>query len=498
MFNIILAEFKHETNTFSTQNTDMAHYRMRRYVPGQEMLSLLTGTATEVGGFIDVLAGQPDVCLLPVITANAMPAGPVTRDVFDDVCARITGMIRATPKVDGVLLCLHGAMVTTDSEDGEGDLLEAIRQAAGDGAMLVATLDLHANITKKMECYADVLINFDYYPHTDMFERGTEAARIMLDTLRGRIRPVMRCVHLPMILPLISTSDPVMRKFVEQVHELEQDSRVLSVSISHGFLCADIHELGMTVIAVTDQDPGLAECLAGGLADQLWQDRSNMKRRSYSAEEAIAEVEAETQADPGPDAAAGPVIFADLTDNPGGGSTCDGTHILRAMIEHQVKNAAVALIYDPESVMAAEKAGVGHTVALRLGGKSRPELLGPPIECMAYVKLVSDGRYKNRGPMDGGVPEDLGKSAVVVIGDISVIISAKITQPYDTEIFYAHGIDPRGKNILLLKSTHHFRAAFGPLARRIIPVEVPGLVFQNPSMIPYARCRRPIFPLDDL
>jgi len=489
MFRIIIAEFKHETNTFSSQRTDFAAYRRSLYAIGDDLVSILTDTATEVGGMLDVLQDEPDVSLIPVVAANAIPAGPVAADVFEDVRDRLAGAIRAHAPVDGILLCLHGAMVTENSEDGEGDLLEAVRQAAGDGTWVMATLDLHANITQKMSRFANVLINYDYYPHADMVDRGREVAQFMLQTLRGEIHPVMVCKSVPIILPPLSTNEAVLRPFVDQMHAYEATPGVLTVSIAHGFLCADIHELGMTVVAVTDQDPEHATRIADELAARLWQDRHRLKPENMSVDEALDEAEKSAE---------GPVILADLTDNPGGGSPGDGTHILRAMIRRKVKNAAVALICDPESVASCVKAGVGQTVKLRLGGHIYPDLLGQPIECEAYVRLVSDGRYRNRGPMSGGVVVDLQKSAVVLIGGIEVIVTAQVTQPYDVEIFYAHGIDPVQKHLLLLKSTNHFKAAFGPIARRVLNVSVPGLLAQDPRSVDYQNCRRPIYPLDEM
>ncbi len=299
----------------------------------------------------------------------------------------------------------------------------------------------------------------------------------------------MVCKSVPIILPPLSTNEAVLRPFVDQMHAYEATPGVLTVSIAHGFLCAYIHELGMTVVAVTDQDPEHATRIADELAARLWQDRHRLKPENMSVEEALDEAEKSAE---------GPVILADLTDNPGGGSPGDGTHILRAMIRRKVKNAAVALICDPESVASCVKAGVGQTVKLRLGGHIYPDLLGQPIECEAYVRMVSDGRYRNRGPMSGGVVVDLQKSAVVLIGGIEVIVTAQVTQPYDVEIFYAHGIDPVQKHLLLLKSTNHFKAAFGPIARRVLNVSVPGLLAQDPRSVDYQNCRRPIYPLDEM
>ncbi|MDW7658959.1 MAG: M81 family metallopeptidase, partial [Bacillota bacterium] len=314
MFQIIIAEFKHETNTFSIQPTGLSAYKHRLYAAGDEMVSLLSGTATEAGGALDILGNQPDINLIPVISADAMPAGPVTAEVYDEVSGKLIQAIQATGKVDGVLLCLHGAMVTENSEDGEGDLIEQVRKTAGKETIIIATLDLHANITLKMRQHADVLINYDFYPHTDMYERGQEAAQILLRTLRGEIRPVMVCASVPIILPPLSTYEPVMKKFVGMVHACEVIPGVQTVSIAHGFPCADIHEMGMTVVAVTDNDRELASRIAAEIAAELWHDRFILKPDNMSVSEAIEEAEAMPE---------GPVILADLTDNPGGGSTCD-------------------------------------------------------------------------------------------------------------------------------------------------------------------------------
>ena len=489
MFNIILAQFKHETNTFSSKKTDFECFRSREYVEGEEILSYYAGTRSEMGGFLDVLAGEKDVHLVPSVAANAIPAGPVTADMWQRIRDMVLATIRETNRVDAVLLCLHGAMVTELSEDGEGDLLEEIRAAVGPQVPIMATLDLHANITQKMLTNCDVFCPYRGYPHADLYERGLEAAGILLRTLRGEIKPVMRWAKQPFLLAAVPTAMPVMNKHVKRAASFEQQPGVLSVSIGHGFFCADIEEAGLTTIAVTDNDPDRAQEIANALADGIWADRSLLQRRFYTPEEAIAQAEREQS---------WPVIFADVADNPGGGSTGDGTHLLRAMLNAGVKDAAVALICDPESVAAAARAGAGNTVHLWLGGKQCPEILGGPIECDAYVKLLHDGKYINDGPMGGGMPMDLQKSAVLVVDGIEVIVTCNVTQPYDVQIFRSHGIEPLRRKIIVVKSAVHFRAAFEPLAQKVYDIECPGLMPQNPKTMTYTHLRRPIYPLDEI
>lgn len=489
MFNIVIAGLKHETNAFSNQLADLEFFKSREYLVGDEIIPFYTDTGTDFGGMLKVLDGREDVNLLPVVSADAMPSGPVTDEMAENVANMVVDAIRSAPKVDGVLLCLHGAMVTQSSEDGEGDFLEAVRGAVGKNVPIFAVLDLHSNVTDKMIEYADAIFHYHYYPHVDMYERGIEAAEAMLDTLCGQIRPTMAYSKKPLLLASITTEDPVMKSLVDMCREYENDPRVMSVSISHGFFWADIYELGAAVVAVTDKEPELAQAIADELADKVWDQRAALIRTLFTADEAIDKAMA---------AKHGPVVLSDGADNPGGGSSCDGTHLLRAMIERDVQNAALAMIYDPESVSMAEKAGVGNIVNLRLGGKIRPDILGEPIEGPAYVKSLSDGKYVNKGPMGRGLPVDLKKSAVVVIGGIEVIVSSNVTQPYDAQIFRAHGIEPKDRKIIVVKSTVHFRAHFQPMATKVLDVDCPGLLPQDPASIEYKNCRRPIYPLDDI
>ena len=488
MYKILLLEFKHETNTFSHVLTGLQQFYDDRYYDAEQVIPLSKGTRCAIGGMLEVLLPRGDVRLVPVLATVADPAGPVRQEVIDHVYARVEEAFLKDAPFDAVLLALHGAMVTVCSDDGEGDLLSFLRQKIGPGVPLFTVLDLHSNITEKMLKNADVMVHYDNYPHTDMYERGMEAAQLLLDTLDEKIKPVMRCRKIPLLLPSIDTWSEPMKKYVDRLHAYEEDPRVLIASFSHGFFAADTPETGMSAIAVTDNDPALAESICGELAEGIWNDRAAFRLAATPLEEALEKAAANT--------AGLPVLIADITDNPGAGSSGDGTHLLRAMIDKGMENTAFALIVDPESVLRAEKAGVGNYVDLELGGKTYPDLMGPPIRCRAYVKLISDGRYRNRGEMFKGALFDLHKSAVVEIGDISVIIGTSKLQPNDPEIFYAHGIDPTEKRCIAVKSTVHFRRAYSELTSEYCCVELPGLFTQDIEGMPYKKVRRPIYPLD--
>lgn len=489
MKNVVIAEFKHETNCFCPIPADEKAYRSRNYLFGDEILSWCDGVKNEIGGFRDIFRDKEGFRLIPAIAANAMPGGRVTRDIYETATRAILSTIRSTGRVDGVLLALHGAMVPEGGEDGEGPLLEAIRAEVGPEVPIIASLDLHANITELMQKNADAFFGYDYFPHTDMYETGVAAAQAMYDTLCGRIRPVMRFCKLPYLFPLIPTADPAMKEIMALEMEQRSRDKVLRVNLCHGFFHADIHELGAAVFAVTDGDAELAQSLADELGELVWNSRRALRRRLYTADEAIDRVlEAEE----------GPIVLADVADNPGAGGSCDTTHLLRRMLERGVRNAAIAVICDAETVQAAEKAGVGSTLRVALGGKTCPELCGEPIVADAYVKSISDGIYVNRDAMCRGVVNHLKKTAVLVIDGIEVIVVSNRVQPWDLEVFRSQGIMPQDKRVLVAKSTAHFRASYGTVAREILDVEAPALAPQDPRSLPYQHCRRPIYPLDDM
>ena len=194
----------------------------------------------------------------------------------------------------------------------------------------------------------------------------------------------------------------------------------------------------------------------------------------------------------------GPFVLADGGDNPGGGSSSDGTRVLQALIDNDAQSVAFATIYDPETAAQAIAAGVGSTIHVRLGGKEYPALMGPPVECDAYVKLITDGVFVNKGPMANGVVNHLGPTVLLVIGGIEVIVTQTRFQPWDLNIFYAHGIDPKGRKILVPKSYAHYRAHYGTIATNMVNVELPGLTAKDPRSFTYKNLSRPVYPYDFL
>jgi len=485
---ILIAEFKHETNTFSNKKTGKKEYNDRYIKYGKEIEDFFKNTKTEIGAFIDV-SREEKFKIIPTIAANAWPAGPVTRDMFNLVKTNIINTINEEKNIDAILLSLHGAMVLEDAPDGEGELLEAIRKVIGKDIPIVTTLDLHANITEKMVINSNGFFPFDNYPHTDIYARGHEAAINLARMLRKEIKPVIRIKKLPLLSPSLETNKPPHKEFLDMAQSWEENPKVISVSIVTGFPHADIYEGGVTVIAQTNDDIPLAEKIVEKIGRSIIKKHKNFVKKICSIEEAVKI---------GMEAYEFPVILADGNDNQGGGSPGDGTQLLRKLIEMKAKNVGFANIPDPDTVEKSIKAGVGNSVNVRLGGKSNYNL-GEPIEISAIVKTIADGKFINKGPMFKGLQMNVGRTVVLDIDGIEVIVTEGRFQPWDPEIFRRVGIEPTDKQILVLKSTLHYRAAYGEFAKQMIDVDAPGLLAPaDLKTLDLKNIRRPIFPLDQL
>ena len=486
---VAYAQLSHETNVFSLIPTDLAAFEAAGLRYGADIVTAERGTNTCIGGFIE--AGEAaGFELIPILSVWATPSGMVTAEAIESLLDSLCSGLKSAMPLDGVLLALHGAMVTEIDSDGDALILERVRATIGDEIPLVATLDLHANISTRMLDQPDILIGFDTYPHTDMAERGMEAVELLRQLMAGEIDPVIALFKPPMMptSQRMTTDRNPMRSLIDRAHEIEAISGVINVTVAGGFPPSDTQDCGAAVMVTTDEDTFLAYVLAEELADELWARRNEFLGGvdDYdSARTAIADHE------PGRP----PLVMVDIGDNPWTGGPGDSAELLRLFIEWEARSAAIALIRDAESVIAASEAGVGATVELRLGGKT-DELHGPPLEVAGLVRLLSDGRYVNEGPMMAGLAVDLGPTAVIDVEGIMVIVTSRAESPIDLNIFRRHGIDPTKLDLIGLKGKGHFRAAFEPIASRVVLIEGPGITGADLSRLPFQHVPRPIWPLD--
>ena len=491
---VLIAEFMHETNTFSVQLTDETTFRNAGVLMGEAIPPAFRGTRTAMGAAFEA-AEKFGWSLVHPLTAHANPSGRVTDAAFELYAGTI---LDACDNVEGVLLHLHGAMATESSDDGEGELLSRLRRRLGDTVPIVAVLDLHATLTQLMAESANALISYRTYPHIDMYERAWQAAELLDKAMAGVITPVCAVARRPILYALDGgrTTSPPFREMLRRGDAIEAAGDALVVSVQAGFSSADVHDIGPSV-AVTANCRIQAQATAEELMDYAWEQRHFSSISFTPLAEAMARAKA-GEADAGGIAGGKPLVISDYSDNPGSGAYGDATNLLRAVLDAGLRNVGFHAIRDPEAALAAQAAGVGNSIRLKLGGKVDPNTGGAPLDLDAHVVALTDGRFICYGPMAGGVWRNYGLSALLRVDDVEIIVITHNGQATDTAQFTSLGVDPARKSTLIVKSMQHFRAAFKPIAREVLEVDTGALSTRNFKERPYRKVRRPIFPLDDI
>lgn len=489
---IAIGGFFHESNTFCQPLTTLADYESTRLYRGEEMLAPLRGTDTEIGGF---LRGADELGFeaVPTYYAWAWPAGPLTADCFRTILDRLKAAVEEVAHgpepVDGVLLQLHGAMVAEGDDDPDGTILAELRSVLPPGVPLVATFDFHANLSPLMVASCDVLIGYNTYPHVDLNDRGREAAELIVRMLRGEIQPTMALSKPPLMPHIVKqrTADGPTAEMMALAREAEQEPGVLRVAFSGGFAYADVPRMGSGVVVITDGDPDLAAHVAERLSEEAWNRREAFTADLPDAETAVRmALEADTST--------GPVVLAELADNVGGGSPGDGTYVLAELLRQEAKGALV-LIADPESVLQCLEAGVRQKVSLRVGGKV-DRMHGEPVAVEGTVRALTDGLFRNIGPMRDGLLDDMGRTAVVDVDGLTLVLTERKLPMWNLEQLRSVGVEPTRQRIIVCKGAIAHRAAYAPIASQMIEVESPGSTAGDVRSFQYTNIRRPLYPLD--
>jgi microcystin degradation protein MlrC len=490
---IVTGTFSHETNTFSNIPTSMAEFAKQGILHGEEIARRARGTNTIEAAFL-AAAEQFGFELIWTVYGTAIPGGLVTQEAYEYFRGHLLEGMQAAGPIDGVLLHLHGAMVTEHVDDGEGHLLEAIRRLVGPQIPIVTTLDFHANMTPRLIQNCTALTGYDTYPHVDMYERAFEAAEILVRTIQGEIRPVMALERPRLLTPLqtqVTTRDTPMKRIIDRVHALEQDPRVVCIAAFGGFPFSDIEPAGFSCVTITNGEPALAAQLSKEIADAAVAERENWIVHPTPPEEAVRRA----MASPG-----SPVILADIADSGAGGTAGDATVTFRTLLDMGARRAAVCSISDQEAIDHCIAAGVGAEISMRVGGK-RDKFHGDPVPVTGKVRLIHEGSFIRQGPMGRGVRQTVGRCVILEIGGpdgIELMLTEHRAHPNDLQYFRAFGIEPTQRQILVLKSAAHYRAAFDPIAAETIEVDAPGITSPRLERYHYKNIRRPIYPLDNV
>ncbi len=480
---VLIGGIWHETNSFSPLGTDLSAFRRFLYLEGEELLRVLNGTNTEIGGMVDA-APAANLELLPATWAGAVPSGMVARSVLDQVVDQICSAALRHAPLDGVLLALHGAMMAEGIDEADAYVVRRVREVVGTACPIVATIDMHANVTAALVEAADVLIGYDTLPHVDMAERGREAAHVLSSIMAGAERPAKAFRKLPLLsVPQMQgTQDQPMQSVMALRASIEREPDILTCSVVVGFPYCDVPHLGAAVLAYGRRQE--AERAADRIASLLWSRKEEFRPALIAPAEAVRRAVADNR---------GPIFLVEPADNVGGGAPGDGTSLLQALIDGKAEGAA-CVMWDPEAAAIAARAGVGGRFCGQIGGRTL-ELHGKPVTLEGEVTFADRVSYKRDAAWMHGQPVDLGLVATIRAGGIKVIVTSERAMPFDTLHLRIPGIDPERAKIVTVKSGINWIGIFGEMAAGCHYVDTPGVCTSNLERLPYTRIQGKVFPL---
>ncbi len=484
----------HESNSFSSRMTTLEEFSSHNYLGQPEDYFERANTQTIAAGYIEG-AKRFGLTLYPVLSTGAVPMGPVTDHAFHTLLEKILEQLQAGPALDGILLDLHGAMVVESYPSGDEEIVRRVREAFGPEMPIVVTHDFHANITRKTVEYSDVLITYKENPHVDTFDRGLQAAEIMAMIVRDEINPVQTIEKPPMVYNIVfqSTFREPLLPITSESKRLEENDKILAVSVAGGYQYADVPGMGPSVVVVTDNDPELADREARRLSDMLWETRhATVLDKPNPADAVKMAMEHDGR----------PVLLIDMGDNIGGGSTGDSTFLLEELLRQNAQGW-VMVIADPEAYEVAEKAGIGETFDFAVGGKT-DSMHGDPVQIKGHVRSLHLGQYIEPEVRHGGGRYwNMGHTAVIHLEGSTLdepnllLLTTRRSSPNSAHQLISNGIYVERQKIIVAKGAIAPRAAYEPIASLIIPVDSPGVTAVNPARFEYKHIREGLFGITD-
>lgn len=491
-----VAGISHESNSFRQQMTRVEDFGARFDEDPEERAARFFGgrdSRTITAGYIEG-ARRYGLELYPAFLAGARPMGPVTDEAFERLTAELIRQLRNGPPLDGILLRLHGAMVVESFPSGDEEIVRRVREAFGPEMPIVVTHDFHANITPKIVELSDVLITYKENPHVDTYERGLQAAELMAGIVRGEIRPVQTIEKPPMVYNIVfqSTFREPLLPITDESKRLEEDERILAVSVAGGYQYADVEWMGPSVIVVTDDRPDLARREAERLGEMVWETRHRTVLDKPEPAEAVRRAMEHDGR---------PVVLIDMGDNIGGGSTGDSTFLLEELIRQQAQGW-VMVISDPEAYEEAERIGIGGDFDFYVGGKT-DRMHGDPVRVKGHVRSLHVGRYFEPEVRHGGsMFRNMSHTAVIHLDGSTLdepnllLVTQRPSSPNSAHQIISNGVYVERQKIIVAKGAIAPRAAYEPIASLILPVDSPGATAVNPAWFDYRHVRPGLFGIE--
>lgn len=479
--------FMHESNTFATTPTTRKHFEEAFFHVGDALIPVWQDAHHELGGFLEGCNAH-GLEIVPLVAAWATPGGTVTQEAYESIVLDILNALAAAGTLDGLLVALHGAMVSQNFDDADGETLERIRAKVGADVPIVLSLDMHGNVSPRMAAIPEVLVAYRAYPHTDQRARGVDCARVLAGILAGDIQPCQAHVKLPLLIHIVQqfTGDGPMAELYWELEAMEDEFGLVSASLLPGYIYADVPFMGVSVLVTTNGDAHFAEGMARLFADRVYDRREELNAGLPSVEEAVAQTLATE----------GTVCLMDSGDNIGGGGPGDSTILFAALRDAGVPRIC-AVLYDPEVARVCAEAGEGAAIMLAAGAKTDAQH-GTPVAIQGTVIRIHDGHFIEEHPRHGGTRDyDQGLTAVISTDDgHTVVVNSLRVMPTSLEQLLSLGLEPQAMGAIIIKGVTAPRAAYDPIAARTICVDTPGVTRAGPDAFVYTRRPRPLFPLD--
>jgi microcystin degradation protein MlrC len=468
---IAVARLWHEGNSFTPVLTRLANFERREWRKGEDVAKFYAGSRTELGAAVDFFAANPALTPIYLRCAAAGPGGAVEESALRQIIDEIVAGVRAA-NADALYLSLHGALIGSQTLQADLVLLKAARSALG-ARPIAVSFDLHANLDPAIAQLVDILVGYKTHPHVDMYETAWKALDLLSRDLRGEIKPVVAIAKAGAILPSFNmrTADGPMAE-MEVLAANHATGSILDATPFGGFAYGDTPCAGASVAVTADGDRQAAQVTAAGLAKEMYRRRARFAVQLPTPEHAFANLVRTAK----------PAAILEPSDNPLSGGVGDSTGLLRALMAHGTQHRSLfAFFWDPELVARCDP---GARMRVELGGRLSATW-GPPVVLDVEVERVTDGWFRNAGPMERGLDVNLGRTAVLRAGNLRVIVTAACLAPNDPQYFRLHAIDFARVDLVCAKAKNHFRAAFGALFDPIVEVDTPGPAAADLAALPF-------------
>ncbi|MEX0761012.1 MAG: M81 family metallopeptidase [Dehalococcoidia bacterium] len=513
-----LLGISHETNTFSRVPADYGQFEKSEILRRDDILKRYADSQYTIAGYAD-MAKEHGFDLVPLSYGRTGPIGTITKDAYDRLTSEMFGMLRDEGPWDAVLISNHGAAVSEEFPDMDGEFTRAVREIVGPNVPVGITLDMHANLSKEVVANTDVCVVWRTCPHLDTRIRGRKTAELIYRAAKGEIKPVQWIEMPPMVVNIVKqfTGEEPMLSLVKDAEEANLREGILDTSVAEGYPYADVAEMGMSFMAIADGDEAAARSAAMWMAERAWARRDEMNMDIPGPAEAIR-LASEKYVSPKPagvqnpvpadgtalavpprdtdHAHLGPIVIMDVGDNIGGGSSADSTFLLEEAVKQGVSGYLQSL-YDPEAVEACVKAGVGNRVSLDVGAKT-DDMHGKPVHVTGTVRALSDGRFEDTGPNHGGARYfNSGTCARLdTEGGQTLLLTSRRAGNTSRGQMYQIGIRPEEFRVVVAKGVSSPRPAYQPIAAEIILANTPGVTTADLSTFTYHRRRVPLYPFE--